>query len=431
MDKDTEYKYNLCLDELYSSFMTVKHLVKGKHDSEVRKPEIVFSILEELNVIPPSNNLIRVTGSKGKGTVSRLIARYLKTTNKQAKVGLIVSPEEFDHVDRIQIDGTAISYKDFTKIYDELRPILQSKQKQLKGTEYLSPFGIFLTIALKWFSQKNVTDFVIEGGRGVLFDEVGKLNSKVSVVTSILLEHPTYIGPTLEDIAKNKLSIRTSSSYTIVDPTAFEWYDKLYSNHKKENVYNVSPSLNDTISPKPKWFHLDQKIAKTAIETYVNHQIKNEELIEDFSINNSPSFGLCKIFNIDFYYEALISANSIDEKFWLNLLKKYSNEIIFLASLPDDKDLNTIHNKVCQLGGSIKYVTLEGTRGYLSYTKTLAQYSNILAGSVSIDSPSSSDDLLSLVRNIIDSSQVSAIYAFGTQTYIRLVKNALRKIGSF
>lgn len=430
MENSTEAKYSYCLYELYSSLRSVKHLIKGKHDSLGRKPEIVFSIIKELNLIPPGDRVIRITGSKGKGTVSRLISRYLKTVDRQARIGLIVSPEEFVHVDRIRIDGTAISHENFIEIYDELRPILQHKQNQLKGTEYISPFGIFLIIALKWFAQEKVTDFVLEGGRGVLFDPVGQLNSKVSVVTSILLEHAAYIGPTLEDIAKDKLSIRNSSDRTIVGPTASEWYDKLYSSHQKEKIVRVLSSVIDTIPTKPKWFFLDQEIAKTAVEVYINNQLTDKDLIEDSSINNSPSFGFCQILNVDFYYEALISADSIDEEFWCHLLKKYSNKIIFLASLPDDKDLDGIHHKVCQLGGSIKHIPLEVTRGSLSYTKTLTDYSNNLAGSVSIDSPSSSDHLLSLIQNIIDSSQVLAVYALGTQSYIRLVKKTLRKEGS-
>jgi hypothetical protein len=425
MEKHIESKYNSCLDDIYSSFMSVKQSVKGHHDSQTRQPQRIMQIVEELNLTPPREKLIRVTGSKGKGTVSRLVARYLKVVDDQAKVGLIVSPEEFDHIDRMQIDGVSISHEDFIRIYNDIQPILHHKRTELIGSEYISPSGTFFLIALKWFSEENVTDFVIEGGRGVLFDEAGQLYSKVSVVTSILFEHPSYIGPTLEDIARDKLSIQFSSDITVIDPTASEWYERLFNSNEESNLCKVClpsvNSINETYS-RPTWFFMDREMAITAIDLYKDYHADCRSLIASYIINNSSKDGFCRAFSVDFYYEALICADSIDENFWLELSEKYSNKIMFLASLPDDKDLEAIHRSVSNLGCGIKHVVLEGTRGYLNYTKTLAHYSDKLLGIVSINSPK---DLVLLIQNIANSPDVSAIYALGTHTYIRMIKNAL------
>jgi hypothetical protein len=425
MEKYIESNYNSCLDDIYSSFMSVKQIVKGHHDSQTRQPQRIMQVVEELNLTPPREKLIRVTGSKGKGTVSRLVAKYLKVVDDKVKVGLIVSPEELDHVDRMQIDGVSISHEDFIRIYTDLQPILHSKRNELIGSEYISPSGTFFLIALKWFSEENVTDFVIEGGRGVLFDEAGQLYSKVSVVTSILFEHPSYIGPTLEDIARDKLSIQFSSDITVIDPTASEWYERLFNSNEEINIYKVCLSsvnlIKETYS-RQTWFFVDREMATTAVALYKDCQTDCRSLIENYTINHSSRDGFCRAFNVDFYYEALICADSIDEKFWFELSEKYSNKIMFLASLPDDKDLDAIHKSVSHLGCDIKHVVLEGTRGYLNYTKTLAHYSDKLLGIVSINSPK---DLVMLIENIANSPDISAIYALGTHTYIRMIKYAL------
>lgn len=413
-------QYDSCLDDLYRSFMNVKHIVKGKHDSETRQPKRILQLVEELNIIPLREKLIRITGSKGKGTVSRLVARYIRAVDDKAKVGLIVSPEELDHVDRMQINGMCISHENFIRIYKDLQPVIRRQQDKLKGSEYISPSGTFFLIALKWFAEENVTDFVIECGRGVLFDEAGQLESKVSVITSILLEHPSYIGPTLEDIAKDKLSIRESSDITVIDSTAADWHEKLYGTTEISNFCNVSLSSTDLKNEnllKPRWFFLDRKIAMTTVNIYKNSQVDYRDLI-----SHSSSNGICKAFNVDFYYEALISANSIDTIFFADLLKKYSNKILFLASLPDDKDLDNIHELMSRLGCRINYIALEGTRGYLNYNKTLKYYGDKLLGIVSINSP---EDLVKLIENNINSHETLAIYALGTHTYIRLIKNIL------
>jgi hypothetical protein len=430
MEKHIESKYNSCLDDIYSSFMSVKQSVKGHHDSNTRQPKRIMQVAEELKLIPPREKLIRVTGSKGKGTVSRLVARYIKAIDDNAKVGLIVSPEDFDHVDRMQIDGVAISHENFIRIYTDLQPIIHHKQNELKGSEYISPSGTFFLIALKWFSEEKVSDFVIECGRGVLFDEAGQLYSKVSVVTSILFEHPSYIGPTLEDIAKDKLSIQHSSDITVIGQTATEWYEKLYGMASRSSIYKVllaSVNLIDEAFLKPTWFFLDREMAVLAVELYNNYQVDCRRLIESCTVSHSFGVGFCRAFNVDFYYEALICADSIDKVFWNQLLEKYSNKIAIIASLPDDKDLDAIHRSMSFLGCNIKYIALEGTRGYLNYTETLARYSSSLLGIVSINAP---EDLVVLIQNIADSSEVSAIYALGTHTYIRLIKHALNISGA-
>jgi hypothetical protein len=201
---------------------------------------------------------------------------------------------------------------------------------------------------------------------------------------------------------------------------------KLYNTCGWENIHEAYLPSFSASSPKPRWFFLDQELARIAVEVYKDSQVDCRSLMNSYSSNHSPSFGFCRAFDVDIYYEALISSDSIDEEFWLQLLKKYSNRVMFLASLPDDKDLDAIHGTVLRLGGRIKHIALEGTRGYLSYTKTLANYGHDLAGVVSIDSPI---DLSRLLENIAKPSDVSAIYALGTQTYIRAVKAALNTLG--
>lgn len=59
---------------------------------------------------PPPDRCIRVTGSKGKGTTARLCAERLTATRPGERIGLFVSPEEFEARDRIRIDGEPIQH---------------------------------------------------------------------------------------------------------------------------------------------------------------------------------------------------------------------------------------------------------------------------------------------------------------------------------
>ena len=48
---------------------------------------------------------------------------------------------------------------------------------------------------------------MIEAGLGGRFDATNVIPSKVQVLTSVSLEHTRWLGPTLEDIAAEKLAV--------------------------------------------------------------------------------------------------------------------------------------------------------------------------------------------------------------------------------
>ena len=73
------------------------------------------------------------------------------------------------------------------------------------------------------FKENKVDTYVLECGRGVLFDEVGQIPSKVSCVTTLLPEHLNFIGPTFEDVKNDKYSIASTSSFHFISILTGSW----------------------------------------------------------------------------------------------------------------------------------------------------------------------------------------------------------------
>ena len=412
--------YQECLDNIYSSYMHIKPVVKGKQDSAVRNVDIILSLLTDLDLIPPAEKIIKVSGSKGKGTTTRLCEKMIRTHDASKSVAMLISPEEIDHFDRMRINGVTITPELFAEIYTELLPVLNEKKKTFEGMDYLSPSGLFLLIALTWFKRNHIDYYVLETGRGAKYDEVGNIASHVSIVTSILLEHPEYLGGSLETIAQHKLFACNNAVYGVVADSAMEYYRDSYS-AKILPIHALTYIKNF-----PNWYNNNLAMALTGvaqlcrashIDMYNNFIDADAHTSTSFA---SASFGHKVIDEQHFYYEPAIATDSLDLKFLKSITKKNT---LFLVSLPDEKDIGGLVQAL-QHYGDVKHITLTGTRGYLSYDITNRDYKNDILwtgqyGDVDGFKNSITD------KNFTTDMPYSNIYLLGTQTYIRLVKMAL------
>ena len=87
---------------------------------------------------------------------------------------------------------------DFLRILNELQPIIDGITGELSESQYLSPQGIFLAMALRHFSEQGVNIAVLEVGRGGRFDDVAVVPNSLAVITPIMLEHTALLGASLE-----------------------------------------------------------------------------------------------------------------------------------------------------------------------------------------------------------------------------------------
>jgi len=407
--------FDECLDDIYRSYMSVKYTIEGKKDSEVRDPQIIISIAAELQILPKKIDTIKITGSKGKGTVSRIVNNILVDTIKNNRVGLLVSPEEFDHNDRMKIDNKEISKEEFIRVYNLLKPTLLKHEENFKNLDYLSPSGLFLLIALYWFKENSVKHYVLELGRGAKYDEVGQIPSAIAVITSILDEHASYLGPEIKDIAFNKFYVHTNSDILILGPISSEVNQK-YNIVDDEKLIHIDDNIDDI--SKPHWYLLDEKIAISAAFQYCEHNNLSTPKLSSKTV--SSSFGIDYTSNTKVIYEPLVSRQSIDENFIKNLVANHKN-LTVLASLPDDKDVTELIDFFKKQNIDIRLIILSGTRGYLHYEITNEIYKEIIIGDIFYQ------DIDSMVKIIDEFSLTSdALYLVGTHTYIRLVKIALK-----
>ncbi|MGJ3239446.1 MAG: bifunctional folylpolyglutamate synthase/dihydrofolate synthase [Anaerolineae bacterium] len=151
-----------------------------------------------------------ITGSKGKGSTAAITAKLLQSLGHST--GLITSPHLRYWNERIRANGHAIPDADFMRILDDLAPAIEEKIATLTDEQYISPQGILLMIALRWWDEQAVTAAVLEVGRGGRFDDMSLVPNQVSLFTPIFAEHTQYLG-NLGRIAWHKAGIIKQGSF--------------------------------------------------------------------------------------------------------------------------------------------------------------------------------------------------------------------------
>jgi dihydrofolate synthase / folylpolyglutamate synthase len=178
---------------------------KGGLDEHTRNLSPTRNLLLATGLIENKREYCVVTGSKGKGSTAAITAKLLESLGH--KTGLITSPHMRIWNERIRINGQAIPDADFMRLLSDLSPLIDAEIAQLAVNQHISPQGILLLVALRWWDEQGVTAAVVEVGRGGRFDDMSLVPNKVSLFTPIFMEHTQYLGDSLERIAWHKAGI--------------------------------------------------------------------------------------------------------------------------------------------------------------------------------------------------------------------------------
>lgn len=192
-------------DMIYRSYLRAASSLPLAGDDVVRKPVLTRRLLDGIGAPDRGRRFVLVTGSKGKGSTSRLISSLLG--HMGYKVGLFTSPHLVNYRERIRIGGRAIGEADFVRLARRVEPAWEAIERSLGASEYQGPVGVSLAIAVAWFAEQDTDIDVVECGRGGRYDDTNVLANEWAVITPILEEHVRELGPGIGDIVRHKLGI--------------------------------------------------------------------------------------------------------------------------------------------------------------------------------------------------------------------------------
>ncbi len=155
----------------------------------------IRTILKGLDNPHQRFNCIHVAGTNGKGSISSLLSSILHASG--CSVGLYTSPHLVKFNERICINNNPITDEDVITSYEAVRNVHY-------GDREPTFFEYATAMALYEFGRQNVDWAIIETGMGGRLDATNMVKPVVSVVSNISIEHRTYLGNTIVEIAGEK-----------------------------------------------------------------------------------------------------------------------------------------------------------------------------------------------------------------------------------
>ncbi len=167
---------------------------------------------------------IHIVGTNGKGSTGRMVAHLAYSSGRS--VGHYSSPHILKFNERIWINGLDAS--------DELLELAHQRLFDILGQKVSDELSYFeYTTLLSFVVFEDCDLIVLEAGLGGEFDATNVCDKELSIITPIGLDHQSFLGETIEEIATTK--INSIQKQMLLAPQV---YDEVYKIAKNicENV---------------------------------------------------------------------------------------------------------------------------------------------------------------------------------------------------
>src|SRR5579875_1724861 len=148
---------------------------------------------------------IHVVGTNGKSSTVRMIAAILAAHG--VRTGAYLSPHLVSFGERIRVDDTDLEPAAFGAAIERAARAAELVNRSLEPGDRVTQFELLTAAAYSELARRGVEVAVIEAGLGGRYDATNVIPSTVQVLTSVGLEHTRWLGPTITDIATEKLDV--------------------------------------------------------------------------------------------------------------------------------------------------------------------------------------------------------------------------------
>jgi dihydrofolate synthase/folylpolyglutamate synthase len=148
---------------------------------------------------------IHVLGTNGKSSTTRMIAAILERHG--LRTGAYTSPHLVAYRERVQVGERELEGDAFAAAIARAAWAAARVNRTLAEDDHVTQFELLTAAAFWAMAEREVRVAVVEAGLGGRYDATSVIDSRVTALTNVALEHTRWLGPTLRDIAEEKLAV--------------------------------------------------------------------------------------------------------------------------------------------------------------------------------------------------------------------------------
>ena len=159
---------------------------------------------------------IHVVGTNGKSSTVRMCAAVLEAHG--VRTGVFLSPHLASFAERIRIGDADVEPDVFGAAVERAAAAAAKVDRTLEAGDRVTQFELVTAAAFAELARQEVDVAVVEAGLGGRHDATNVLGAPVVVLTNVGLEHTRWLGPTVRDIAREKLAVVRAGATLVTGP---------------------------------------------------------------------------------------------------------------------------------------------------------------------------------------------------------------------
>jgi len=168
----------------------------------------VAAVAEQMGLLEPAGKLFLVAGTNGKGTTIAMMDQILRTGGYST--GVSTSPHLLTFNERICLNGIPVTDTAICEAFERIN--------QVRKDISLTYFEFATLAALYIFKGAGPDAIFLEIGLGGRLDAMNIVEPDLSVITTIQLDHQSWLGSDLESIGREKAGIMRRGKPVVLGP---------------------------------------------------------------------------------------------------------------------------------------------------------------------------------------------------------------------
>jgi dihydrofolate synthase/folylpolyglutamate synthase len=227
---------------------------------------------------------IHVVGSNGKSSTVRMIAAILERHG--LRTGSYTSPHLSTFAERVEVGERPLPKPAFAAAVARAAHAAELVNRTLGDDDEVTQFEALTAAAYHALASSGIEVAVIEAGLGGRYDATNVIPSRVQVLTTVGLEHTRWLGPTLEDIAREKLAVVRDHATLVTGPLVPEAgavaADVVAARHARH--VRVTEPWAGALGPRGDFQRWNFAVAAAAAEAFVGEPVALEQAAAEIRV---------------------------------------------------------------------------------------------------------------------------------------------------